>query len=50
MQKSGKIGLVAGLLILILCVGAYAAGVRLALFPEAINPAPYLEKPRPIVR
>lgn len=44
MQKSGKIGLMAGLLILILCVGAYAAGVRLALFPEAINPAPYLEK------
>ena len=44
MQKSGKIGLAAGLLILILCGVAYAAGVRLALFPEAINPAPYLEK------
>jgi len=42
MGKIGKIGLAAGLLILILAGGAYAAGVRLALFPEAINPAPYL--------
>ncbi|GBF58255.1 glutaryl-7-aminocephalosporanic-acid acylase [Candidatus Phycosocius bacilliformis] len=44
MTKSTRISLLIGLIILCLGLGAYAAGVRLALGQERIDPAPYLAK------